>query len=122
MSLNNIEYSLLSGVLFFVLNEQNFISLLNKENCHNTWQNILKTIFYVGFIYLYLFINKQHNNNMQIVLLSTIILFLLSILGSTKSGQLEIDKNNEKCPTTLSALVYSLIYGGIIYIILNKNF
>lgn len=122
MSLNSIEYTLLSSVLFFVLNEQNLIDLLDKEKCHNTWQNIIKTLFFAGYIFLYLFINKQQNkNNIQIVLFSSIILFLLSVLASTKSNQLNLGENDKKCPNTLSVFVYSLVFGGIIYIMMIKN-
>ena len=32
-----------------------------------------------------------------------------------------IDKKNNKCPTTLSALLYSLVFGGLIYIFIEKN-
>lgn len=119
MSLNSIEYSLISGVMFFVLNEQNIIPLLDEEKCHNTWHNLIKTIFYIIYMLIYLKLNNK--NNYDILILSLIIFLLISIIGSGKKKQLIIDKKNNKCPTTLSALLYSLVFGGLIYIFIEKN-
>lgn len=119
MSMNSIEYSLISGVMFFVLNEQNIIPLLNEEKCHSTSHNLVKIIFYSIFMLIYLKVNER--NNYDILLLSVIIFFTISTIGSTKSKQLILNKNNKKCPSTLSALLYSLVFSGLIYIFIEKN-
>lgn len=119
MSLNSIEYSLISSVMFIVLNEQNLLPLVNKEKCHNTWHNLSKTVLYLIYVIIYLKINKQ--NDIQIILLSVITFLLLSIIGSSKTKQLSLGKFDKKCPTTLSVILYSIVFGGIIYSITEKK-
>ena len=110
----NIIKSWFFSTLIFLL----FFSLTTKNNLYNLTKNILKfSIFYLIAYFIGEYIFKQHvyllnYNNLNILLFSSIIWFLISIVIQKKSLYKSIQ----------STLIYILFYllAEIIYTILNK--